>query len=132
MTKLTSRLTAAQRKQLLIVCNDLLERYRYFKTIESEESIDLNKSSYEREQAELQKKLISRLERFVERLPDIEKRLIQFQYMGSEQMLDYQTYQIELGIAEGTYSKYRLSAFFKLAGTFRLEYGADPIEVPNV
>ncbi|QJD87593.1 hypothetical protein [Cohnella herbarum] len=135
-TKLIKGLTAAQKKELQRVCEDLFERYRYFKLVEAENDasgrLDLNESAYEIEQSERRKMLIQRLEQIVERLPLSEKDMIKLRYMDSDEARDYQIYQIELGIAEGTYTKIRTSAFFKLAGAFKLDFGADPIEVPNI
>lgn len=63
---------------------------------------------------------IAKVERCVNHLPLPQQKLIKLKYMQDEEVYDYQVYQIELGIAEGTFSKFRWKAFEKLAGMLKV------------
>lgn len=120
---------------------DVFERYRYFKTVEFEEIEAKITNSYEErfhgptgitsdstakiaiknvDEPEMRHLFIAKVDRCVNRLPEIQKKIIKLKYMQDEEVYDYQVYQIELGIAEGTFSKFRWKAFEKLAGMLKV------------
>ncbi|MED1782000.1 hypothetical protein P4V43_09250 [Brevibacillus fortis] len=71
------------------------------------------------------KEYVERVERAVNALPWKERVLIQERYMSadSEYITDYAVYNHRLkpAISEGTYSKYRWKAFYKIALKLNIE-----------
>ncbi|MGG4200726.1 ArpU family phage packaging/lysis transcriptional regulator [Peribacillus frigoritolerans] len=74
---------------------------------------------YNAEQQAYRKNFCERLERAVSRLPKLEKFLIEERYMQEESdyLTDYNVYcfKFQPSISEGTYTKIRWKAFYKLA-----------------
>lgn len=74
---------------------------------------------YNTDQQRYRKDFCERLERAVQRLPKLERFLIEERYMSedAEYMSDYQVYcfKFQPAISEKTYSKIRWKAFYKLA-----------------
>ncbi|QJD83540.1 ArpU family phage packaging/lysis transcriptional regulator [Cohnella herbarum] len=70
------------------------------------------------DEPEMRHMFIDKVDRCVNRLPELQKKIIKLKYMQDEEIYDYQVYQIELGIAEGTFTKFKWKAFEKLAGNF--------------
>lgn len=120
---------------------DVFERYRYFRNVEFEEIEAKITNSYEErfhgptgitsdstakiaiqnvDEPTMRLLFIEKVERCVNRLPHQQQKLIRLKYMQDEEVYDYQVYQIELGIAEGTYSKIRWKAIERLAGMLRV------------
>jgi ArpU family phage transcriptional regulator len=80
---------------------------------------------YNVDEYEKRKAYCDRVERAVRRLPRMERFLIEERYMGadSEYITDYHVYcqRFNPPISEGTYSKIRWRAFYKLALILKIE-----------
>jgi len=120
---------------------DVFERYRYFRNVEFEEIEAKVTASYvlregghsgglsdstaniavrNVDEPNMRLMFIEKVERCVSRLPLPQQKLIRLKYMQDEEVYDYQVYQIELGIAEGTFTKIRWKAIERLAGMLRV------------
>ena len=128
------------RKETQIAVESALAKYRLFKylTFEERESSITASSEvryhgptnqtndqtasiaiYNADAQKYRKEYCDRIERSVKRLPRMEQFLIEERYMSeeSEYMTDYAVYchRFNPPISEGTYSKIRWKAFYKLA-----------------
>jgi ArpU family phage transcriptional regulator len=92
------------------IIEELLARYRLFKTLDDDDP-EVAISSLER------KKFVQKVERAVNRLPAKEKQLVTARYLDpdADYLKDYQIYGEVMQISENTYSKIRNSAISKLA-----------------
>lgn len=74
---------------------------------------------YNADQQKYRREYCERMERAVNRLPKMEKFLIEERYMSedADYITDYNTYcfKFQPSISEGTYTKIRWKAFYKLA-----------------
>lgn len=112
--KLAAELSYDQRKMLRRACEDLFERYRFYKTVGFDDMED--------KEAETRRNFCERVEKAVDRLPAPEREQTKLRYMKDDYVLDFTVYTMELGISEGTYTKRRYNAFVKLADVFNLDY----------
>ena len=129
------------REKTIQAVEDVFNRYRYFKIVEFEEIEAKVTASYviregghsgglsdstaniatrNIDEPNMRLRFIEKVDRCVSRLPHQQQKLIRLKYMQDEEVYDYQVYQIELGIAEGTYSKIRWKAIERLAGMLRV------------
>ncbi|WP_182103768.1 ArpU family phage packaging/lysis transcriptional regulator [Niallia taxi] len=140
MDQLSFELPEIDRKATQIRVEQHLEQYRLFKYLffeEREASITAgtevryhgptnvtsdqtsNIAIYNVDQQRYRESLIFRTERAVDRLPKMEKFLIQERYMSSESeyLTDYNVYnhKFQPPISEKKYAKIRWKAFYKLA-----------------
>ncbi|WP_256761582.1 hypothetical protein [Cohnella sp. WQ 127256] len=68
----------------------------------------------------MRRRFIDKVDRCVQRLPEIECKLIKLRYMDDDYVFDYNVYEDELGRGYEAYAKRRWRAFERLAGMLKI------------
>ncbi|WP_103108821.1 hypothetical protein [Brevibacillus reuszeri] len=105
-----------ERKAILQFVESLLERYRLCKYLIPDDGQSI-RSNYDIELLEKHRTFCRKIEQAVSQLPDREQFLIKERYLGIIYITYYRVYRdrFDPPISEGTYTKVRWRAMYKLA-----------------